>query len=85
MIFVLDTKYITGDCGSSIIDLNRPLPMSNVTTTKQVDTDFNNDDNSGYFFNPRKHNHNATELGDTNTTTNQVHIKDHPSICQQSP
>ena len=52
----------TIDCSDTMIDHYQP---------SLVDTDVNNDDNSQYFENTRKHNKSATEICDKNTTTDQ--------------
>ena len=56
---------------------NWPLHVSNLSTTNQVDTDVNNDDNSQCFETPRK-NHRATEMHDTNTTATMAQVKSNP-------
>ena len=77
-------NYNTNDCGDAIISLNWPSPISNIIPTNQVDSDMNNHDDSRSFVIPRKHNHSTTEIC-TTTTTTQVLIKFHQSICQKSP
>ena len=44
----------TNDFGVTLIANNQPLPVSNITTTNQVDTDSNNDYDTWYFADPRK-------------------------------
>ena len=65
----------TSDCGDAKIAPNRPSFVSNKTTTDQIDTAINNDDNSQYFATPIENNQSATEIRDTKTTTTQVLLK----------
>ena len=92
MIFYVTPCYLyspqndsTSGCGACMIALDKPSPVSNLTTKNEVDTDAKNDGYSQSFSDSRKHNHSATELCDTNTTNNQVQIKFHSHIYQQSP
>ena len=62
----------TNYCGADIIYHNQPSPVSNPTTTDQVDTDVNNDGYTKYFATPREQNHCTPEINNTNTTTKQV-------------
>ena len=68
----------TNDFGVTLIANNQPLPVSNITTTNQVDTDINDDDYSQYFTSPRKHKHVTPKIRDKNNETIQVHPKVHP-------
>ena len=74
---------INSDCGVSMISINCPSPVSNMTTKNNIDTDSNNDDNSHYFTTPKQHNHNATEICDATTTTTNVQPKVHPRLFQR--
>ena len=58
--------------------------MSKLSCTNKVDNDVNNDDEK-YFATPRKQNHSATAICDTNTTTDQVHLEVNLPPCQKSP
>ena len=60
----------TNDYSAAIIEHNKYSFVSDLTTTNQVDTDINNDDNIQSFATTRKHNHSTTEICGTNTTTN---------------
>ena len=42
----------TVDCSAPIIDLVNHAPLSNLTTTNNIDTDVNIDDNPQYFATP---------------------------------
>ena len=41
-------------------------------TTNKLGTDVNNEDDSRYFANPRKHNHSSSDILDMNTKIIQV-------------
>ena len=62
----------TNDCGVTIIPHKQNLPVSNLTTTMQVDTDNKNDEDTQYFSTPRKQNHSTSQIPKTNTITNPV-------------
>ena len=67
-----------------MLDCNRPTSVSNLSCTNKVDNDFNNNDDGQYFATPIKHNHRATTIRDTNTTTEQVQFEVHQRLCQRS-
>ena len=67
-----------------MIALNRYLPTPNLIITK-VDTYIKNNGDYQYLLTPKKHNHSATEILDTNYKTTQVQIKVHPRLFQLSP
>ena len=46
------TKERTNDCGVTVINHKKNLPVSKLTTTTQVDTDINNDGDTQYFATP---------------------------------
>ena len=56
-------------------------PVSNLTTTNNIDNDIKNDDNSQSFATIRKHSHIPNKLSDTNTPNTQVQLKLHPIPC----
>ena len=58
----------TSDFGAAMVAPNWPSPVSNLTSTNQVDTDINNDDDSQSFVPLRKHNKSATVINGTNRT-----------------
>ena len=57
------------DCGATLIAHKQSSHVSNLTTTKQVDIDRKNDDNTHSFATPRKHNNSNPEISKTTTTT----------------
>ena len=73
----------TNDYSAALIAHNQPSPVSNLTTTNQVDTDVNNYGNTQYFATPRRYNHSTPEIRGTNTTITQVQPNVHPRICQR--
>ena len=91
--FVLPPHYVsslqndrTSVCGATMISLNEPPPLSNLTTTNQADTDVKNDIDSQYFATPIKRNHRTTEIRYTNTKTTRVRLKfQFPRLYQQIP
>ena len=56
----------TNDCGVTIIAHKQTLSVSNLTTTTNVDTDRNNDDDTQYFATPREQNHSTAEIFEKN-------------------
>ena len=74
----------TNYCSADIIYHNQPSPVSNLTTTYQVDTDVKNDGYKIYFATPGEQNHCTPEINDTNTTTNQVQPNLHPRLLERS-
>ena len=74
----------TNYCSADMIAYNQPSPVSNPTTTYQVDTDVNNDGYTNYYATPRKQNYCTPEINDTNTKTNQVQPTLHPRLLEQS-
>ena len=68
----LPQSDITNYWSADIITRNQPSPISNLTTTNQVDTGVNNDDDTKSFVTSRKHYHRTPEICDKNITTNQV-------------
>ena len=71
-------------CGVTIIAHKQTLPISNLTTTTQVDTDSNNYYITQYFTTPRKHNHSTPEKPETNTTYTSVQTDVYSRQCQIS-
>ena len=63
---------------------NQPSPVSNLTTTYQVDTDFNNDGYTNSFATTREQNQWTPKINDTNTTTTKVQPNLNPRILEQS-
>ena len=55
---------------------NLSSPTSNQIARNKVGTDVYNNYNSQSFEIPQEHNHTATKVSDTTTTTNQIHPKD---------
>ena len=80
----LPHKYSTIGYSVPIIATIWTTTLSNLTTTNKDDTDVKNDDNSESFANPRENNHSATELSDTNTTTDWVKLEFNPCQHQNS-
>ena len=78
-------NYSTNYCSVAIISCNQYSPVSNITTTNQVDTDVKNDEDIHYFATPRKHNHSTPSISDKNTTTTRVQYDFNPPLSQQSP
>ena len=77
--FVLPPQFLlssqldsTNNCDVTLIAHDQPSPVSNLTTTNQVDNDINNDDYTQYFTTPRKHNHSTPEITKTTTKTTPV-------------
>ena len=56
----------------AIISHKQPSPVSILTTTTQVDTNSNNDDNKQYISTTRKHNHSTPEITEITTATTPV-------------
>ena len=67
-----------------MLDCNRPTSVSKLSCTNKVDNDVNNNDDGQYFATPIKHNHSATTIRDTNTTTEQVQFEVNLRLCQKS-
>ena len=67
-----------------MLDCNCPTSVSKLSRTNKVDNDVNNNDDGQYFATPIKHNHSATTIRDTNTTTEQVQFEVHQRLCQKS-
>ena len=74
------TKY----CGVAVISHKQASPVSHLTTTKQVDTESNNDYNTHYFSTPRNHNHSTPKIPKTTTTNIPVQPNGYSCICQMS-
>ena len=58
LLLFISQHDITNDCGVIVISHKQNLPVSNLSTTTQVDTTSNNDDDKNEFFHPKK-NHNT--------------------------
>ena len=65
MICVLTVNDSTSDFGAAMKAPNWTLLVSNLTTTNQVDTDVNNDDDSQHFETHIENNHIEIEISDT--------------------
>ena len=77
--------YFNNYCSATIIACNQTLPVSKLTTTNQVDTDINNDDDICSFETPTKQNCRTPEIHDTITSTNLVQHDVHFRLYQLSP
>ena len=75
---------ITNDYGVIVISLKQLSPISNLTTTTQVDTDSNNDDDTQYFITPRKHNKITPGIPETTATNTPVQSTVHFRLSQIS-
>ena len=75
----------TNDCGVTENSHKQPSPVPNLTTTNQVDTDNNNDDDTNYVATPIKHNHSTPEITETTATANMVQDAVNSRLFQMSP
>ena len=83
-VFFISRHDITNDCAATTIAHNQPPPVSNLTTTTNVDTYSNNYDNTHSIENPKKHNHSTPEIPETNNTTTPVHTNVYSRLFQMS-
>ena len=74
----------TNDCVGFVIAHKKPSPVSNLTTTDQVDTDSNNDDTTQYLVIPIRQNNSTTEIPETTTTTTPVQPNVYYHLCKIS-
>ena len=74
----------TNDCSTTIFAHNQLSPVSNPTTTNQVDTDFKNYYDTQYFATLRKYNHVTPEIPDTTTTMTPFQPTVHSRLRQTS-
>ena len=74
----------TNDFRITIFPHKEPSPASDLTTTTQVDTGNNNDDNTQFFAIYMKHNHSNLEIPETTTTTTPVQATVYSRLCQIS-
>ena len=74
----------TNYCGVTVIDHKQPSPVSNLSTTKQFDTDSKNYDITHSFATPIEHNHVTLEKPETTTTNTPVQTNVYSRLFQMS-
>ena len=77
-------RDITNYCCVTLVAHKQHLPVSNLTTTNQVDTDRNNDDDTQSLKKSIKHNSSTPEIPDTTTKNTLVQPNVNSLLCQMS-
>ena len=72
----------TYDYGITIISHKKPLPVSKLTATTQIDTDINNYDNNQYIITHKIKYKNTPDMPETATTTTPVQSTVNSRLCQ---
>ena len=72
----------TNDCGATVIAHKKTFHVSNLTTTTQVDTDSNNNDDTQFVENTIKHNHIIPDIHETTTTNTPVQATNNSRLFQ---
>ena len=74
----------TYDYGITIISHKKPLPVSKLTVTTQIDIDINNDDNTQSIVTHKRKYKNTPDITETATTTTPVQATVNSRLCQMS-